>query len=52
MLTWLSKNIFYPLWDVKDRSILLNDLKELEKTQWESEEELRIRQWGKFKNIL
>ena len=52
MLTWLSKNIFHPLWDVKDHSIRLNDLKELEKTQWESEEELRIRQWGKFKNIL
>lgn len=52
MLTWLSKNIFYPLWDVKDRSILLNNLKELEKTQWESEEELKIRQWGKFKSIL
>ena len=52
MLTWLSKNIFYPLWDIKDRSILLTNLKELEKTQWESEEELKIRQWGKLKTIL
>lgn len=52
MLTWLSKNIFHPLWDVKDHSIRLSNLKELEKTQWESDEELKIRQWGKFKNIL
>ena len=52
MLTWASKNIFYPLWDVKDRSIKLKEFKELETTQWLPRDELETRQWIKLKKIL
>ncbi len=52
MLSWLSKNIFYPLWDLKERSIKLSILKELQKSQWLSEDELRQRQWERIKIIL
>jgi len=52
MLTWLSRNLFYPFWDFKDKSIRLKTLKELEQTQWLSEKELNIRQWDKLKDIL
>ncbi|MBN1493552.1 MAG: phenylacetate--CoA ligase family protein [Candidatus Omnitrophica bacterium] len=30
----LSKHLFYPLWDIKDRSVRLRSLKELNKAQW------------------
>lgn len=52
MLTWLSKNLFHPLWDIKDKSIILKTLGELERTQWIPEEELKIRQWKSLKYIL
>lgn len=52
MLTWLSKNLFYPLWDIKDKSSILKTLREVERTQWMPEEELKIRQWKSLKHIL
>lgn len=52
MINWFSKNIAYPLWDIKDKSIRLKTLRELEQTQWLPEEDLKIRQWNKLKNIL
>lgn len=52
MLTWLSRNLFYPLWDIKDGSIRMKTLRELEKTQWLQEEKLKDKQWKKLKDIL
>lgn len=52
MLTWLSKNLFYPFWDIKDKSIILKTLRELECAQWMPEGELKIRQWKSLKHIL
>ena len=49
---FLSKLFFYPLWDLKDRSIKLKTLRKLNKTQWSDEEELKKRQWIKLKHIL
>lgn len=52
MIGWFSKRIFYPLWDLKDRSIKLKTAEELEQTQWLSEEKLKAKQWGKLTAIL
>jgi phenylacetate-CoA ligase len=52
MLTWFSKNLFYPLWDLKDDSMKLKTLKKLETSQWMPEDELRAIQWEKLRKIL
>lgn len=51
-ITFLSKYLFYPLWDIKDKSVRLKALGQLEKTQWLPKDELRKRQWKKLKHIL
>jgi len=33
MLSWSSKIEFYPLWDIKDRSIKFKTLKSIDTTQ-------------------
>jgi phenylacetate-CoA ligase len=52
MFTWLSKCVFNPLWDIKDRSVRLRTLRALMRTQWLSLDEHRIRQNEKLKLIL
>ena len=48
----ISKYLFYPLWDVWDRSVRLRHLRELERSQWLSREELQQRQWTRLKHII
>lgn len=52
MIDWLSKKVLYPLWDIKDRSIKLKALRELEQTQWLPEESLKARQWERLTYML
>lgn len=52
MTTQISKHIFYPLWDIKDRSIKLQTLTELESSQWNSFEEVKYTQLMKLTKIL
>jgi len=52
MLSWLSKNIVYPLWDLKDGSKKLACLKDLEKSQWQSVNYLQETQWTKLQAII
>jgi len=52
MLRWLSRNLFYPLWDLKDGSIKLKELKSLEQTQWHSAAYLVEQQWNRLKEML
>jgi phenylacetate-CoA ligase len=52
MFDAVSKHIFYPLWDIKNGSVTLKALKELERTQWLSERELKVIQWTKVREIL
>ncbi len=49
---FLSKYIFYPLWDYKDNSIMLEMLKGLEKTQWLEAEALRNIQLKKAQDMI
>jgi phenylacetate-CoA ligase len=52
MLNWLSKRLFYPLWEFKNGGIGLKTLRELEKSQWLTEDELRKSQWEKLEAAL
>lgn len=48
----VSRHIFHPLLDLKDKSLRLSTLRQLEKTQWLPEEELKKAQWEKLKATL
>jgi phenylacetate-CoA ligase len=52
MLEFISKYVFYPLWDLKDKSIKLKTLRELNNSQWASYELIIGSQWNKLKRIL
>lgn len=45
MLTWLSKNIFFPLWEIKDGAHRQQYLRKLSDSQWSDLKTLRQRQW-------
>ena len=48
----LSRHLFYPLWDLWDESIRLEELRRLEKTQWLTESQLTDTQWGRLIKIV
>src|SRR4051794_20135558 len=48
----VSKYVFYPLWDVYDRSHKLAELKRLEQLQWERGETKRARRWERVKETV
>lgn len=52
MLTWLSKHVFFPLWEVKDGAHRAQYLRELSSSQWLDAKTLRIRQWEKLSETL
>ena len=52
LMSALSRHVFHPLWDLKDRSHRLRDLRELERSQWLPQETLRERQWQRLGEIL
>lgn len=45
MFDWLSKYIFYPIWEIKDGAHRLKYLRELTNSQWWNFEQLRQKQW-------
>lgn len=51
-LEHLSKYVSHPLWDMKDKSVRLRVLAELEKAQWRSLDEQRDHQWKKLTHML
>jgi phenylacetate-CoA ligase len=52
MLTWLSKHVFYPLWEVKDGSRRLQYLRELTETQWWGRDTLEKRAWERLRETV
>lgn len=52
MMEFLSKHLFYPLWDLKDRSERLQEWKVLEGQQWWPEENLKGLQWERLQDTL
>lgn len=52
MIASLSKYIFYPLWDLKDRSRRLEEWKNLERQQWWPRQELEALQWQRVQEMV
>lgn len=46
------RHVLYPLWARRNRSLRLRYLAELEKSQWESPEALRERQWIALRRVV
>ena len=52
MLTWLSKHVFFPLWEIKDGAHRAQYLRELSQSQWLDPGTLRQRQWERVREIV
>ncbi len=52
MMESLSRHLFYPLWDIKDRSQRLKEWQALEKQQWWPADRLRMLQWERLQKLL
>lgn len=52
LLNALSRIVFYPLWDLWDKSSKLRHMHALEKNQFDSLDVIRARQWGSLKKTL
>jgi phenylacetate-CoA ligase len=51
-MSWMSRRVFHPLWDLKDGSRRLRILRELERTQWLPPATLKARQEQRLKQLL
>jgi phenylacetate-CoA ligase len=52
MMTWLSKHVVFPLWELKEGSHRLKYLRELSVSQWLDPEILRQRQWERVREMV
>ncbi len=52
ILNALSRMVFYPLWDVWDKSLKLRHMHELEARQYDSLDTIKLRQWAALKKTL
>ncbi|WP_372985201.1 phenylacetate--CoA ligase family protein [Marinobacter sp.] len=52
MMDSLSRYVFYPLWDLKDRSQRLREWRALEEQQWWPVDRLRMMQWERLQKLL
>ena len=52
MLRWMSKYIFFPLWEIKDGASRRRYLYELSKSQWNQGSDYRREQWTQLQAIV
>jgi len=52
LLTWLSRHISFPLWELKNHSHRRRYLRELSATQWWSLDALREQQWQRLRDAV
>lgn len=52
MLSWLSKHVFFPLWELKDGARRGEYLAELSASQWQGAQSLREAQWKRVCEIV
>lgn len=52
MLTWISKHVFFPLWELKDGARRGEYLRLLNESQWYEPEKIRQQQWKRTREIV
>jgi phenylacetate-CoA ligase len=52
MLEWLSRSVFFPLWEIKDGAVRLKHFRELCASQWRAPEQIRVAQWSQAREIV
>lgn len=52
MLSWFSKHVFFPLWEIKDGSRRREYLHALTSSQWLNRETLREQQWSRVREAV
>lgn len=52
MLNWISKHVFFPLWEIKDGAHRRQYLRELRASQWLDTAELRRLQWDRLREAV
>ncbi len=52
MLAWLSKHVFFPMWEIKDGARRRHYLRELSVSQWWDSETLRRKQWERTREVV
>jgi phenylacetate-CoA ligase len=52
MLTWFSKHVVFPIWEIKDGAHRAKYLRELSTSQWFDPEMLRRRQWDRVREMV
>ena len=52
VLDWLSKHVFFPLWEIKDGAHRRQYLRELNESQWLDSQTLRSRQWSRLREMV
>ncbi len=50
--SFISKHVFYPVWDIWDSSNKLREYKNLKRSQWLERDAIEEIQWSKFKTML
>ena len=49
---FVSKFVFFPVWDIWDRSKKLREFRQLKRSQWQAKEEIESFQWSRFRALL
>jgi phenylacetate-CoA ligase len=52
MLTWLSKHVFFPLWEIKDGARRRQYLRELSTSQWLDADTIYKQQWDRVREAV
>ena len=52
MLAWLSRHVFFPLWEIKDGAHRRQYLRELSASQWCDPAQLQRRQWERVRETV
>lgn len=52
VMSWFSRHVAHPLWDLKEGSVRLRTLRTLRRSQWEPLEQMQRRQWQQLREAV